>query len=54
MVELVVCPVITAIIVVLVEEGDYINDGLGILLLFLFADAIGLQCPLPFFGKALG
>lgn len=53
-VEFVVCPVIASgICSVLVEEGDHINDGLWILLLLLFRDAVGLQRSLPFLGKSL-
>lgn len=47
-IELVVRPVITAIVIVLVEECDNIDDGLGILFLLLFGDAVCLKRALPF------
>ena len=53
MIELVISPVITAIVVVLIEECDNIDNGLWVLLLFLLGNAIGLQSPLPFLGKSL-
>lgn len=49
-VEFVVGPVVAAVVVVLIEEGDHVDDGLRILLLLLFGDAVRLQCSLPFFG----
>lgn len=52
-VEFVVGPVVAAVVVVLVKEGDHIDDGLRILLLLLLADAVGLQGSLPFLGETL-
>ena len=47
-VEFVIGPVITAVVVVLVEECDNIDNGLRVLLLLLLGDSIGLQRFLPF------
>lgn len=52
-VEFVESPVVAAVLIVLVEERDDINDGLRVLLLLLFGDAVCLQSALPFFWKAL-
>lgn len=42
MIKLVIRPVITTIVIVLIEERDNIDDCLWILLLLLFGDAVGL------------
>jgi len=47
-VEFVIGPVVAAIFVAFVEECHYVNDGLRMLFLLLFGDAVGLQRPLPF------
>lgn len=49
-VELVVRPVVAAIVIVLIEKCDHINDSLRVLLLFLFGDAVRLKRALPFPG----
>ena len=41
-VEFVISPVIAALVVVLVVEGDNVNDSLWVLFLFSLGDAIGL------------
>lgn len=41
-IELVVCPVIAALFVVLVVERDDVDDGLWMFLLLLLGDSVGL------------
>lgn len=52
-VELVVRVVIAPAVVILVEKGHNINNGLRVLLLLLLRDTVRLQCALPFFRKPL-
>lgn len=52
-IELVVRPVVASIVIVLIEERDNVDDGLWVLLLFLFCDTICLKRALPFPGETL-
>jgi hypothetical protein len=48
-VELVISPIIAAVVIVFVEKSHHVDDGLWVLLLFLLRDPVGLEGPLPLF-----